>query len=74
MLHASVALKERGRGGEGGGIQNIWEVGRTLYEGTSHFMGGLNNPSETMKGATSKEFTSLNVGQKEILTAYHNNE
>ena len=29
-------------------IQNFWEWGRTLYWGTWHFVGGLDNPLETM--------------------------
>ena len=41
MLHASAAFK-------GGDIQNFWERGRTLYEETEHFMGGPENPFETM--------------------------
>ena len=41
MLHVSAAFK-------GGDIQNFWEGGRTLYGGTQHFMGGLDNSLETI--------------------------
>ena len=37
VVHASAAFK-------GGDIQNFWEGGRTLYGGTSHFMGELITP------------------------------
>ena len=29
-------------------IQYFWERGKTLYGGTWHFIGGLDNPVETM--------------------------
>ena len=61
MLHASAACN-------GGDIQNFWEGGRTLYGGTYHFMGRLNNPLETTKGSTTKEFASLSVGEQKLLT------
>ena len=41
MLHASAAFL-------GENIQMFWKGGRTLYGGTSHFIGGLDYPLETM--------------------------
>ena len=32
----------------GGDIQYFWEEGRTLYEGTWNFIGGLDNHLESM--------------------------
>ena len=34
--------------GRGGDIEYFWEGGRTLYGGTCHFIGGLDNHLETM--------------------------
>ena len=51
-----------------GDLQNFWERGRALYGGLSILWGGLNNPLETMKGSTTKEFMSLNVGKQKLLT------
>ena len=41
MLHASAAFL-------GGNIQMFWEGERTLYGGTSDFIGEIDNPLETM--------------------------
>ena len=74
VVHTSCFCSLKGGWGVGGGYSKGWGRGENLIWGDFAFYGGLNNPSETMKGSTSKESTSLNVGEKEILTAYHKNE
>ena len=74
VVHTSCFCSLKGGCGVGVGYSKCLGRGENLIWGDFAFYGGLNNPSETMKGSTSKESTSLNVGEKEILTAYHKNE